>query len=94
MILDKFFWKYEEKEKTTLKKPSLIRVKMPKKYETVKLKSYKEKMKSLFVIYSIYVILYNLFLSESILVSEKNGKPNPDEPDTNKYASYFGLSLV
>ena len=62
---------------------------MPTDGEYVKFKNYERKSKSPFKIYPGF---------ESILVSENNGKQNPEESYTNKYqkgiASSFGHKLV
>ena len=64
-------------------------IKMPKKGKYVKLKDFKRKIKSLFMIYADF---------ESILVPEDNGKQNPNESYTNKYEKYvdhsYGYKLV
>ena len=52
-------------------------IKMPKKGEYVRLKSYKSRIKSPFIM--IFVAC------ESILMPEENAKQNPDESYTNKY---------
>ena len=49
---------------------------MPKKGEYVIFKNYERKKKALFIIYADF---------ERILVSEDNGKQNPEETYTNKY---------
>ena len=64
-------------------------IKMPKKGKYVKLKDFKRKIKSLFMIYADF---------ESILVPEDNGKQNPNESYTNKYEKHvdhsYGYKLV
>ena len=62
---------------------------MPKKGEYVKFKDFERKIKSPFMIYADF---------ESILVSEENGKQNPNEFNTNKYQKHitrsYGYKLV
>ena len=62
---------------------------MIKKGEYVKFKNHKRKIKSLFIIYADF---------KSILVSDNNGKQNPEEPYTNKYQKHivcsYGYKLV
>ena len=52
------------------------RIKMPKKGEYVRLKSFERKMKFPFMIYADF---------ESILVQKDDGKQNPDESYQKKY---------
>ena len=65
------------------------RIKMPRKGEHVKFKNYERKIKSRFIIYADF---------ESILVSEDNGKPDPEESYKNKYQKHitfsYGYKLV
>ena len=56
---------------------------MSKKGKYVRFKNYERKIKSSFMIYPNF---------ESILVSEDNGKQNPDESYTNKYQKHFACS--
>ena len=51
-------------------------IKMPKKFEYVKLKNFERKIKSPFMIYADF---------ESILVPEDNGTQNPNGSYTKKY---------
>ena len=55
---------------------------MPKKGEYIKLKNFRRKIKSPFMIYADF---------ESILVPEDNWKQNPNECYTNQYQKYFYL---
>ena len=57
---------------------------MPKKGEYVNFKNFEGKIKSPFMIYA------NI---ESILVSEDNGKQNPNESYTNKYQKHVACSF-
>ena len=52
------------------------KIKMPKKYEYIRFKNYKRKIKLLFMIYADF---------ESIIVPKDNGKQNPRECYTSKY---------
>ena len=56
---------------------------MPKKGEYVRFKYYKRKIKSPFMIYADF---------KSILVTEDNGKQNPEESCTNKYQKHITCS--
>ena len=56
---------------------------MSKKGEYVKFKNYERKRKSPVIIYADF---------ESILVSEVNGKQNPEEYYTNKYQKHIACS--
>ena len=58
------------------------RIMWPKKGEYVKFKNHERKIKSRFIIYEF----------ESILVSENNGKQNPEETYTNKYQKHIACS--
>ena len=62
---------------------------MPEKSKYIKFKNHDRKVKSLFIIYADF---------ESILMSEYNGKQNPEESYTEKYqkriASSYGYKLV
>ena len=53
---------------------------MPKKGESVKLKNYERKIKSLFIIYADF---------ESILVQENDRKQHREESYTNKYQKHI-----
>ena len=57
---------------------------MTKRGETVNFKKYTRKIKFLFMISAYF---------ESILISENNGKENPDEPYTNKYQSHLDCNV-
>ena len=59
------------------------RIRMPKKSEYVKLKTFERKIKSPFMIYADF---------ESILGPEDNGKQNPEETCKNKYQNHAALS--
>ena len=52
---------------------------MPKKYEYIRFKNYKRKIKLLFMIYADF---------ESIIVPKDNGKQNPSECYTSKYQKF------
>ena len=56
---------------------------MPKKAEYVKFKSYEIKIKSPFIIYAAF---------ENILVSDDNGKKNPEESYPKKYQKHIAGS--
>ena len=62
---------------------------MRKKGSYIKLKNFKRRIKSLFMIYADF---------ESILPPEDNGKQNPNESYTKKYPKYvscrYGYKLV
>ena len=62
---------------------------MPKKGEYVKFQNYERKIKFPLIIYGDF---------ESILVSENNGKQNPEDSYTNKYQEHsafsYGYKLV
>ena len=58
-------------------------IKMPKKGIYIKFKNFRRKSKSPFMIHAGF---------ESILVSEDNAKPNPNEPYTNKYQKRIACS--
>ena len=62
---------------------------MPKKGEYVKFQNYERKIKLPLIIYGDF---------ESILVSENNGKQNPEDSYTNKYQEHsafsYGYKLV
>ena len=64
-------------------------IKIPKKSEYIKFKHFGRKIKSPFMIYAGF---------ESILLSEDNGKQNPNESYTNKYQKHvacsYGYKLV
>ena len=64
-------------------------IKMPKKDDYVKFKSFDRTIKPPFMIYADF---------ESILVPEDNGKQNPNESYTNKYQKHvacsYGYKLV
>ena len=64
-------------------------IKMPKKGEYVEFKNCERKIKSPFMVYTDF---------ESILVSQHNGKRNPNESCTNKYQKHvacsYGYKLV
>ena len=67
-------------------KPRII---MPKKGEYIKFKNYERKIKSQLILQATF---------ESILMSENNGKQNPEESYTNKYgkviACSYGYKLI
>ena len=58
-------------------------IKMPKKVEYVKFKSFERKIKSSFMIYADF---------ESILLPEDNGKKNPSESSANKYQKHVACN--
>ena len=58
-------------------------IKMPKKGECIKFKSYERKIKSPFKIYVGF---------GSVLVPEDNGKQNPNQFYTNKYQKHVACS--
>ena len=64
-------------------------MKIPKKDEYIKFKTFGRKMKSLFLVHANF---------ESILPSENKGKQNPNDSYTKKYqkhvASSYGYKLV